>query len=247
MWGGGTTHVVRLLQHPDNRDRRADADHQHRDRWVGHPARRGAADRGALPAPRRRGVVGLRVDRDRAHQLAPGWMLKAAPDCVGPLMPTMEARITADDGTVLPSGPRATSRPAAGCRCSDTGATTTRTRRPSGRPVDPHRRFRSPRRRDPVHRVAQARPHHPRRREHLPVRDRTPLDEHPDVIEAAVYGIDDPVHGQEVKAVVVVAPGTARSPTTRYGRSVRSRSRRTRCRRWWRSAPNHCRAPPTAR
>ena len=35
------------------------------------------------------------------------------------------------------------------------------------------------------------------------------LDEHPDVVEAAAYGVDDPVHGQEVKAVVVVRPGTA--------------------------------------
>ena len=34
------------------------------------------------------------------------------------------------------------------------------------------------------------------------------LDEHSDVVEAAVYGIDDPVHGQEVKAVVVVREGT---------------------------------------
>ena len=35
------------------------------------------------------------------------------------------------------------------------------------------------------------------------------LDEHPDIVEATVFGIDDPVHGQEVKAVVVVRPGTA--------------------------------------
>jgi long-chain acyl-CoA synthetase len=27
-------------------------------------------------------------------------------------------------------------------------------------------------------------------------------------VEAAVYGIDDPVHGQEVKAVIVVREGT---------------------------------------
>ena len=28
------------------------------------------------------------------------------------------------------------------------------------------------------------------------------------MLEAAVYGIDHPVHGQDVKAVVVVAPGS---------------------------------------
>jgi acyl-CoA synthetase (AMP-forming)/AMP-acid ligase II len=35
------------------------------------------------------------------------------------------------------------------------------------------------------------------------------LDEHNEVLEAAVYGVDDPVHGQVVKAVVVVAPGSS--------------------------------------
>ena len=35
------------------------------------------------------------------------------------------------------------------------------------------------------------------------------LDEHDEVLEAAVYGVDDPIHGQLVKVVVVVAPGSA--------------------------------------
>ena len=34
------------------------------------------------------------------------------------------------------------------------------------------------------------------------------LDEHDEVLEAAVYGVDDPLFGQVVKAVVVVAPGS---------------------------------------
>jgi acyl-CoA synthetase (AMP-forming)/AMP-acid ligase II len=34
------------------------------------------------------------------------------------------------------------------------------------------------------------------------------LDAHPVVVEAAVVGSDHPVHGQEVKAIVVVEPGT---------------------------------------
>jgi len=33
------------------------------------------------------------------------------------------------------------------------------------------------------------------------------LDEHPEVVESAVFGVDSAVYGQEVKAVVVVRPG----------------------------------------
>jgi long-chain acyl-CoA synthetase len=38
------------------------------------------------------------------------------------------------------------------------------------------------------------------------------LDAHPDVRESAVVGVDHPVHGQEVKAIVVVAPGVEIDP-----------------------------------
>ena len=37
------------------------------------------------------------------------------------------------------------------------------------------------------------------------------LDEHPDVTEAAVYGVDDALYGQAVKAAVVLRPGATLS------------------------------------
>ena len=74
------------------------------------------------------------------------------------------------------------------------------------------------------------------------------LDEHPDVLEAAVVGVDHPTLGQEVKAVVVLAPGRRRSTPTRSQAFVRARrSPRTRCPSTSRSAPSRCRAPRPAR
>ena len=151
---------------------------------------------------------------------APGWMLKAAPDCVGPLMPTSQARITDDDGTdARRPAPRATSRPAAGCRCSGywhNDAANAETVRPGrwirtgdfGR-LDDGILFIASRKRDLIIRGGEN--IYPFEIEHR-------LDEHDEVVEAAVYGVDDPVHGQVVKAVVVVAPGSRRSPRTRCAR-----------------------------
>ena len=49
----------------------------------------------------------------------------------------------------------------------------------------------------------RAGPDHPRRREHLPDRDREPVVRAPGVAEVAVIGVDHPKLGQEVVAVVV--------------------------------------------
>ena len=132
-------------------------------------------------------------------------MLKAAPDCVGTLMPTMAARITDDDGTVLPAGAEGniearswmsmlgywendaanaeTIRPGRWIRTGDFGR------------LDDGVLFIASRKRDLIIRGGEN--IYPFEIEHR-------LDEHPDILEAAAYGIDDPVHGQAVKAVVVV-------------------------------------------
>ena len=209
VWGGGTTHVVRLLQHPDIE----------------------TIDPGSIASV---GIGGSAIPPDVIRQIeerfphlessvssgygstetglvswAPGWMLKAAPDCVGPLMPTSQARITADDGTVLPPGVEGniearswmsmlgywhndaanaeTVRPGRWIRTGDFGR------------FEDGILFIASRKRDLIIRGGEN--IYPFEIEHR-------LDEHEEVREAAVYGVDDPIHGQVVKAVVVVAPGS---------------------------------------
>jgi long-chain acyl-CoA synthetase len=210
VWGGGTTHVVRLLQHPDVA--------------TIEPSQISSVGIGGSATPP---DVVRQIEERFPHLVggvssgygstetgliswAPGWMLKAAPDCVGPLMPTVDARITDDDGTVLPSGSEGniearswmsmlgywqndaanaeTVRPGRWIRTGDFGR------------LDDGILFIASRKRDLIIRGGEN--IYPFEIEHR-------LDEHPDVVEAAVYGIDDPVHGQEVKAVVVVRPRTA--------------------------------------
>ncbi len=209
VWGGGTTHVVRLLQHPDIA--------------TIEPAQITSIGIGGSATPP---DVLRQIDERFPHlsgavssgygstetgliSWAPGWMLKAAPDCVGPLMPTMQVRITDDDGTVLPPGAEGniearswmsmlgywhndaanadTIQPGRWIRTGDFGR------------LDDGILFIASRKRDLIIRGGEN--IYPFEIEHR-------LDEHPDVIEAAVYGVDDPVHGQAVKAVVVVASGT---------------------------------------
>ena len=136
-------------------------------------------------------------------------MLQAAPDCVGPLMPTMNARITDDDGRVRPAGAEGniearswmsmlgywhndaanaeTIQPGRWIRTGDFGR------------LDDGILFIASRKRDLIIRGGEN--IYPFEIEHR-------LDDHPDIVEAAVFGVDHPVHGQDVKAVVVVRPGT---------------------------------------
>lgn len=213
FWGGGMTHVVRLLQHPDIETidptqiigvgvggsatppdvvRQIEERFPHLDSAVSSGY--GSTETGLL-------------------SWAPGWMLKLAPDCVGTLMPTMDVRITDDDGSPRPGGAEGniearswmsmlgywhndaanaeTIRPGRWIRTGDFGR------------LDDGVLFIASRRRDLIIRGGEN--IYPFEIEHR-------LDEHPDVVEAAVYGMDDPVHGQQVKAVVVVVPGTELTP-----------------------------------
>ena len=124
-------------------------------------------------------------------------------------MPTSQARITDDDGTELPPGAEGniearswmsmlgywqndaanaeTVRPGRWIRTGDFGR------------FEDGILFIASRKRDLIIRGGEN--IYPFEIEHR-------LDEHDEVVEAAVYGVDDPLHGQVVKAVVVVAPGS---------------------------------------
>ena len=208
VWGGGITHVVRLLQHPDIATLEPS---QISSVGVGGSATPPDVTRQIEERfPHLTGAIssGYGSTETGLISWAPGWMLKAAPDCVGPLMPTMEARITDDDGTVLPEGAEGniearswmsmlgywhndaadaeTIRPGRWIRTGDFGR------------LDHGILFIASRKRDLIIRGGEN--IYPFEIEHR-------LDEHPDVVEATVFGVDHPVHGQEVKAVVVVRPG----------------------------------------
>ncbi len=207
--GGGITHVVRLLQHPDIATIEPT---QITSVGIGGSATPPDVTRQIEERfPHLAGAVssGYGSTETGLISWAPGWMLKAAPDCVGPLTPTMEARITDDDDTVLPEGAEGniearswmsmlgywqneaadaeTVRPGRWIRTGDFGR------------LDHGILFIASRKRDLIIRGGEN--IYPFEIEHR-------LDEHPDVVEATVLGVDHPVHGQEVKAVVVVQPGT---------------------------------------
>jgi acyl-CoA synthetase (AMP-forming)/AMP-acid ligase II len=132
-------------------------------------------------------------------------MLRGAPDCAGSVYPTVEIRITDDLGEVLPDGeagfvevrsaqnmpsywnnPEATAEAVMPGRWLRTGD--------FGRLHD-RLLFISTRMRDLIIRGGE---------NIYPFEIENRLDEHPEVIECAVFGVDSAMYGQEVKAVVVV-------------------------------------------
>jgi long-chain acyl-CoA synthetase len=209
VWGGGTTHVVRLLQHPDIET--IDPT-QITSVGIGGSATppdviRQIEER--FPHLESSVSTGYGSTETGLISWAPGWMLKAAPDCVGPTTPTCEARIADDDGTVLPEGAEGniearswmsmlgywrndaanaeTVRPGRWIRTGDFGR------------LDRGILYIASRKRDLIIRGGEN--IYPFEIEHR-------LDEHDEVLEAAVHGVDDPTYGQSVKAVVVVRPGS---------------------------------------
>jgi acyl-CoA synthetase (AMP-forming)/AMP-acid ligase II len=104
VWGGGTTHVVRLLDHPDL----ATVDpHQLVTVGVGGSATPPAIiDRIEETFPHLTGTTSSGYGSTETGLLsqASNWMLRMAPDTVGPPLPTVSIRITDEAGTELAAG-----------------------------------------------------------------------------------------------------------------------------------------------
>ena len=137
-------------------------------------------------------------------------MLAIAPDCVGPPLPTVEVRIVDDAGAPLPDGeegnicarsplvmkeywrhPEATAETLLPGRWVKTGD--------FGR-LEHGVLFIASRKRDLILRGGE---------NVYPFEIENRIEEHDEVDECAVIGVDHPTLGQEIKAVVVVRPGSA--------------------------------------
>ena len=141
---------------------------------------------------------------------APNWMLEASPECIGPALPTIEVTIRDDEGTVLPEGgegnicvrspllmneyfrhPTANAEAFFPGRWFNTGD--------FGR-IEDGVIYIATRKRDLIIRGGE---------NIYPFEVENCIEEIPGVVETAVIGVDHDVLGQEVKAIVVVAPDTS--------------------------------------
>jgi len=213
IWGGATTHIHRLLDHPDI----ADVDpKQLVSIGIGGSATPPAImDRVEHTFPHLTGTMssGYGSTETGLLSLAPNWMLRLAPDTVGPPLPTVAIRVTDDRGEQVADGtdghiearswqsmigywrnPQAdaeTILPGRWIRTGDFGR------------LDSGVLFIASRLRDLIIRGGE---------NIYPFEIENRLEEHPEVIESAVYGVDSSTYGQEVKAVVVVADRTQIDP-----------------------------------
>jgi acyl-CoA synthetase (AMP-forming)/AMP-acid ligase II len=141
---------------------------------------------------------------------APNWMLELAPECIGPALPTVQVRITDDEGNEVPEGGEGNiavrspllmneywRHPAANAesffpgRWFNTGD--------FGR-MEGGCLYIASRKRDLILRGGE---------NIYPFEIENCIEELPGVIETAVIGVDHDILGQEVKAIIVVAEDSA--------------------------------------
>lgn len=208
-WNGATTHIFRLLNH-------SDMDSVDKKRFTNVGASGSATSPELVRLihehfPHLSQSVGTGYGLTESGALisyAPGAMLKAAANCVGPAVPTVEVKVVDEDGNEVAEGevgaicarspmvmlnyfknPEATDGTFLPGRWLDTGD--------FGR-LRNGSLFMESRMRDMIIRGGE---------NIFPIEIENRLEEHPDVMDVAVFGIDHPELGQEVKAVVVPHQG----------------------------------------
>ncbi len=212
-WSGATTHVFRLIDHPDIE--KIDTS-RFSSVGVGGSASTPELLRAvAEKFPQLAGAVGSGYGSSETGGLvsyANNSMLREAENCVGPPLPTVQIRIVDDDGRDVPEGeagrvcvrsplvmleylnnPKANEESFLPGRWVDTGDL--------GRLIDGRLHIES-RMRDMIIRGGE---------NIYPAEIENRIELHPDVAEVAVHGVDDRELGQRVKAVVV--PNEGASPT----------------------------------
>ncbi len=210
MWGGTATHILRLLEHPDIG--RIDPSVLAAVGIGGSATTPLLIRRTEARFPHLAGTFSSGYGSTESGGLVswtPNSMLTVAPDCVGPPLPTVSVRITDFDGRELPAGeegdiwvrsPLVMRNYWNNARADADVLTPDRWYRTGdfGR-LEHGVLFLASRRRDLIIRGGE---------NVYPFEIENRLEEHPDVVEAAVIGVDDDLLGQRVKAIVVVADGS---------------------------------------
>jgi acyl-CoA synthetase (AMP-forming)/AMP-acid ligase II len=213
-WGPMGTMILRVLNHPDLG--KYDLSSLRNVGSGGAPISRELQQRMREAFPHIRGQMGLGYGLTESTALATlnaGAELEAHPESVGRALPTITVEIRDPEGRALPEGaegevyirgplvmkeywrnPEATAQTILPGRWLRTGDI--------GRLEDGRLTIES-RKRDLILRGAE---------NVYPAEIELCLEAHPDVREAAVVGVDHPELGQEVKAIVVLAPGRAFDP-----------------------------------
>jgi acyl-CoA synthetase (AMP-forming)/AMP-acid ligase II len=209
-WGGTSTHVLRLLDHPD-----LDTLDPTSIQQVGIGGSATTPDlirRTEERFPHLKGTFSSGYGSTETGGLvsyATNAMLVAVPECVGPVLPTIQVRIVDDQGDDVPEG--------------DEGNIVVRS------PLVMKEYWRHPEANAEVFlpgrwvrtgdfgRLEHGALHIASRKRDLIIRGgeniypfevENRLEEHPEIGETAVFGVDHPMLGQEVKAVCVVGAGS---------------------------------------
>ena len=206
LWGGTGTHVLRLVEHDD-----IDRVEPTQLLTVGMGGSATTPDiirRVEAAFPHLQGTMSTGYGSTETGALvsyAPNWMLVASPDCIGPPLPTVDVRITGPMGEVLPEGEE-------GVICARSPLLMKgyyRNDAANADAFDDGRWFNT----GDFGRLESGVLHIASRKRDLIIRGgenvypfevENRLDEHEEIVEAAVIGVDHPDLGQEVKAIVVV-------------------------------------------